>query len=149
MKESDASPTKKRRHFPCQQLPEGKLQRNYYTMRRKTFQALLQNNKRKEPDMNYDSFNLLDTRIQATEKNLYETNGEYALAVERSKELFENIAPMIHHQENLTITAGDCLDVCEYLEWMDAATVTAKRELYKQGYLDCVELLVKLGVLRG
>lgn len=99
--------------------------------------------------MNFECRDLLDSRIQAFEKNLYETNGAYALAVERSKELFENIDPLIHHQENLTITAGDCLDVCEYLEWMDAATATAKRELYKQGYLDCVQLLANLGVLRG
>ncbi|MDP4120542.1 MAG: hypothetical protein Q8876_05750 [Bacillota bacterium] len=89
----------------------------------------------------------LNFRIDEIAQNLRKTNSEYALAMEKSEELMENIDPIIHSERGITICAGDCLDFQEFLEHEFTSTAIMQQELYKQGYLDCVKLLKMLGVL--
>lgn len=89
----------------------------------------------------------LDSRIEEIAQNLRKTNSEYALAMEKGKELMENIDPIIHSERGITISAGDCLDFQEFLKQEFTSTAIIQQELYKQGYLDCVKLLKMLGVL--
>lgn len=89
----------------------------------------------------------LNSRIEEITQTLKTTNGEYALAVEKRKSLFENIDPIIHHDRDITISSGDCMDFCEYFDHDFIATAIMQQELYKQGYLDCIQLLSMLEVL--
>lgn len=89
----------------------------------------------------------LDNRIEEIAQELLKINGEYALAVEKSKELMENIDPIIHCEEEITISAGDCLDFQEFLDHEFTANAIMQQALYNQGYIDCVKLLKMLGVL--
>ena len=89
----------------------------------------------------------LDFRIEEIVENLHKTNSEYALAAEKSKELMENIDPIIHSERGITISVGDCLDFQEFLEYESTSTAIMQRELYNQGYLDCVKLFKMLGIL--
>lgn len=89
----------------------------------------------------------LDGRIEDIMQNLKKTNSEYALATEKSKALMENIDSIIHHEREITISAGDCMDFREFLEHEFTRTAIMQQELYAQGYLDCVKLFRMLGVI--
>ena len=97
--------------------------------------------------MNLLVSDFLDSRVDAIEKDLRRQSGDYALCVEKCAQLFENIEPIIHHGRDITISVGDCMDFCEYFEQEVTAATILQRELYTQGYLDCVRLLATLGVL--
>ena len=47
----------------------------------------------------------------------------------------------------MVFSAGDCTNFREYFQLEMEAAAIMQRELYQQGYLDCVSLLVKLGLL--
>ena len=49
----------------------------------------------------------------------------------------------------MVFSAGDCTNFREYFQLEMEAAAIMQRELYRQGYLDCVSLLVKLGLLTG
>ena len=49
----------------------------------------------------------------------------------------------------MVFSAGDCTNFQEYFQLEMEAAAIMQRELYRQGYLDCVSLLVKLGLLTG
>lgn len=89
----------------------------------------------------------VDSRIEEITQNLKRTNSEYSLAIKKSKELRENIDPIIYRESDITICVGDCLDFQEFLEQELTSAAIMQQELYKQGYLDCVKLLKMLGVL--
>ncbi|MPN48281.1 hypothetical protein SDC9_195887 [bioreactor metagenome] len=97
--------------------------------------------------MNLQVSEYLGFRIEEIAKNLRSTNSEYALAMERSKELMENIDPIMNSERNITISVGDCLDFQEFLECEATSASILQQELYKQGYLDCVQLFRMLGIL--
>ena len=97
--------------------------------------------------MNLFVSDFVENRIRKALENLLETDCEYALAAEKSEKLFRNIEPIIFRTENITISGGDCMDFKEFLEHQSTQFTIVKRELYKQGYLDCVKLLDGLGVL--
>ncbi len=88
-----------------------------------------------------------DLRIEEIAQDLKKANSEYALAAEKSKELMENIDPILRCDKDIIISAGDCLDFQEYLGHEFACAAVLQQELYKQGYLDCVRLLKTLGVI--
>ena len=88
-----------------------------------------------------------DLKIEEIAQELKKTNSEYALAAEKSKELMDNINPILRCDKDITITAGDCLDFQEYLGHEFTCTAVLQGELYRRGYRDCVELLKTLGVL--
>ena len=76
-------------------------------------------------------------------------NGHYALAAESSKLLYDSLEPIVQNEGDISISAGDCLNFREYFEQEFEATAIMQKELYRQGYLDCVKLLVTLGLLAG
>ena len=84
----------------------------------------------------------LDHRMEEIAQSLRSSNAAYSLAVEKSQFLFESIEPMV-------FSAGDCTNFREYFQLEMEAAAIMQRELYRQGYLDCVSLLVKLGLLTG
>ena len=74
-------------------------------------------------------------RIEDTIAGLRKSNSEYRLAEERHKELYEHIHPMIYRDRDITLAHFDRMDFQEFLA------------LYKQGWLDCVTILKKIGAL--
>ncbi|WP_040196795.1 hypothetical protein [Candidatus Soleaferrea massiliensis] len=97
--------------------------------------------------MKSDIAHFLDSRIEAIIRDLRKTNSEYAFAAERSKELYLNIEPVIHRERDITLCAADRLDFQEYFKQAFIVTAIEQQALYRQGYLDCVGLLSKLGIL--
>lgn len=86
----------------------------------------------------------LNGRIEYVMQNLCKTNGDYALAMKKKKMLYQNIEPIIQRRGELNITAGDCMDFCEYFENDFTTAAILQQALYRQGYLDCAQLLAML-----
>ncbi|MDP4119550.1 MAG: hypothetical protein Q8876_00625, partial [Bacillota bacterium] len=120
---------------------------NIITCAEFSFKELLENNNERIKIMNLYVSDYLNFRIDEIAQNLRKTNSEYALAMEKSEELMENIDPIIHSERGITINDGDCLDFQEFFEHELTSTTIMQQELYKQGYLDCVKMLKMLGVL--
>lgn len=78
---------------------------------------------------------------------LKNTNPHYALANDICSRLYEAIDPIITHRGELTICAGDCANISDYLEHETARDAIIQEALYLQGYLDCVQLLSMLKIL--
>ena len=89
----------------------------------------------------------LNSRIEEIIQNLKQTNGEYALAVEQNKNLMESIDPIISRDRDIAISAGDCMNFRDFLNEEFTQTAILQKELYRQGYLDCVKLLKTLQIL--
>lgn len=85
----------------------------------------------------------LDSVVEFFRKN----NAEYALAAERKRSLYDAISPMMHVENSMTISEGDGLNLRDYFEQDFIMTAIMEEELYKQGYLDCIQLLRLIGVL--
>lgn len=88
-------------------------------------------------------------RIEEIGQALCKENGSYALVVENSKILYARIDPIIQTNDEITLSAGDCKDLREYFEQSFEASAIMQQELYRQGCLDCVKLLLMLGLLAG
>ena len=91
----------------------------------------------------------IESRIEEISQALRKGNGRYALAAESSKLLYDSLEPIVQNEGDISISAGDCLNFREYFEQEFGATAIMQKELYRQGYLDCVKLLVTLGLLAG
>ncbi len=90
---------------------------------------------------------LLESRIADIVQGLHQSNGYYALAAERRKHLYENIDHIISSEEDVTISAGDCLFFQAILEQDSIMTTVIQQELYRQGYRDGIKYLALLGAL--
>ena len=91
----------------------------------------------------------IESRIEEISQALRKENGRYALAEENSKLLYDHIDPIIQNQGGLTISAGDCENFREYFDKEFEVIAIMQKELYRQGCLDGVRLLVMLGLLAG
>lgn len=91
----------------------------------------------------------LDSRIEEIVQSLPQKNGVYSLAVEKRNFLFDSIHPIMQSEREITLSAGDCENFREYFEQELEIAAIMEQELYRQGYLDCVQLLVRLGLLAG
>ena len=90
---------------------------------------------------------LLENRLGEVMDDLLRQKGEYAMAWEQSRELYSRIDPIVNHEEDLSISGGDCLNLRDYLEVEGRAGSLLQGELYRQGFRDCVQALHLLGVL--
>ena len=102
---------------------------------------------RKEPYMDAITREYLCRRLDEIICGLKETNPHYALENDICNRLYESIEPILLHDGDLTICAGDCANLYEYLEHETARDAIIQEELYLQGYLDCVRLLSMLKIL--
>ena len=59
---------------------------------------------------------LLENRLGEVMDDLLRQKGEYAMAWEQSRELYSRIDPIVNHEEDLSISGGDCLNLRDYLE---------------------------------
>lgn len=89
----------------------------------------------------------IEDRIESIAGTLRKTNGEYAQAVKMRKELHEKINPIITSKKQLTLDKCDFADFQEFLQQEFIIAAIEQPAFYKQGYLDCVDLLKRLGVL--
>lgn len=55
----------------------------------------------------------------------------------------------MQNESDMSISAGDCINFREYFEQELEAAAIMQKEVYQQGYLDCVKLLLMLGILNG
>lgn len=92
---------------------------------------------------------LMESQIKEISQALRKDNSHYALAVESNKSLYNSIEPIIKYEGEITLSAGDCLNLREYFEQECEAAAIMQKALYQQGYLDCVKLLIALGLLAG
>ena len=90
---------------------------------------------------------LLENRLGEVMDDLLRQKGEYAMAWEQSRELYGRIDPIVSHEEDLSISGGDCLNLRDYLEAEGRAAGLLQGALYRQGFRDCVQALHQLGVL--
>ena len=98
--------------------------------------------------MRLDFSEFISGRIDDISQDLRKTNTEYALATDKLTRLYENIHPIITStSEELTISRGDCIEFQQFLNEELTSDAIIQQALYKQGYLDCVQLLKMLGVL--
>jgi len=98
--------------------------------------------------MNLYVSDFLDGRIDDIMKDLRKTDGEYANAMEKTKDLYSNIESIIKSKKEILITGKDCSSFEELLDQEFTRTAIMQQKLYKQGYLDCVNLMKMLGVLQ-
>ena len=89
----------------------------------------------------------LENRLGEVMDDLLRQKGEYAMAWEQSRELYSRIDPIVNHEEDLSISGGDCLNLRDYLEAEGKAAGLLQGALYRQGFRDCVQALHLLGVL--
>lgn len=86
-------------------------------------------------------------RIEDTIAGLRKSNSEYRLAEERHKELYEHIHPMIYRDRDITLAHCDRTEFREFLDHEFNIMAIQQEALYKQGWLDCVTILKKIGAL--
>ncbi len=79
--------------------------------------------------------------------HLRKTSSEYALAVKMRKELWEKIDPIIMSKNQRTLLESDFFILQEYFRHGFTIAAIGQPAFYRQGYLDCVDLLQGLGVL--
>lgn len=89
----------------------------------------------------------LQNRVKDILGELHRSNGEYALAEKSAAQLYSFINPIINPPREITICAGDCYNLQEYLNAQTEMTDISQKHLYQQGFMDCVKLLTELGVL--
>ncbi len=89
----------------------------------------------------------VDKRITEILRQLEETNGTYALAAERRKDLRWKLDEISCPGQEITISGSDCDDLCEYFALQAQQDIAVRRALYCQGLRDCVGLLKHIGVL--
>lgn len=89
----------------------------------------------------------IDERLEEISADLRKTNGEYALAAQMRKELSEKLDPIIMSESEMTLDECDFLDFQEYMQHEFTITAIEQHAFYKQGYLDCVNLLQSLGMM--
>ena len=97
--------------------------------------------------MQQATIGFIEDRIEAIAGTLRKTNGEYAQAVKIRKELHEKIDPIITSEKQLTLDKYDFADFREFLQQEFIIAAIEQPAFYKQGYLDCVDMLKQLGVL--
>lgn len=83
----------------------------------------------------------ITNRIEEIQQNLRKTNGEYALALKSNQALLVEIGYILRHKGDLIISEGDCTNFRHFLDNDCIANAIMQQELYKQGYLDCIQLL--------
>ena len=118
---------------------------NHYTMRRVPFQAGWQSNKKGRAELDQSIVNFLESRTKDIARSLRKSDAAYALAVERTALLYEQIDDILQSEQDLFISAGDCLNFREYGELMRQSDAILRRELYRQGVLDGIRLLSRAG----
>lgn len=90
---------------------------------------------------------LLHERVNDVLSELHSIDGEYALAEKSAAQLYSIIHPIINPAREITICAGDCCNLQEYMDAQITMTDISQKHLYQQGFIDCVKLLAALGVL--
>ena len=97
--------------------------------------------------MDLDTIGFLNDRLEEITANMRKTNGEYAVAVKMRSRLYEEIKPIINSQEDLELCTSDFLNFQKYFQYDFTITAIEQQTFYRQGYMDCVDLLKKFGVL--
>ena len=75
---------------------------------------------------------LLENRLGEVMDDLLRQKGEYTMAWEQSRELYGRIDPIVNHEEDLSISGGDCLNLRDYLEAEGKAAGLLQGALYRQ-----------------
>ena len=86
-------------------------------------------------------------RIEDTIAELRRSNREYRLSEEKHTDLFQRIDPIIHRDGDTVLSARDRTEFREFLDHEFNIMAIQQEALYKQGWLDCVTILKKIGAL--
>ena len=88
-----------------------------------------------------------ELRVKEILSELGERCGEYAVAEERREYLYEQIEPVIKQRREICISAGDSINIMDYIDTQGISLALTQQELYKQGFYDCLSLLSALGLI--
>ena len=89
----------------------------------------------------------VDKRMEEMRKDLSNSNCEYLSDAETCKNLYTIVEDILTSKGGITLSAQDCMDLGDYLEAKNSIHALFERLCYRQGYLDCVQLLSILGIL--
>ena len=80
-------------------------------------------------------------RVDDVYRELSKRSVEFAMALHELERLQRELSPLLFCQTSLFITAGDCQALRECLEQETAVSAVLQQAMYRQGYLDCMELM--------
>ena len=75
-----------------------------------------------------------ELRVKEILSELGERCGEYAVAEERREYLDEQIEPVITQRGEICISAGDSINIMDYIDTQGISLALTQQELYKQGF---------------
>lgn len=91
--------------------------------------------------------NFRDDRLDAILYDLPRSDPKYALAEKARNYLYEQLSPLLHAQQDITLCASDQENLREFMDRDAEVNGIAMEQVYQQGYRDCVRILRTLGVL--
>lgn len=95
--------------------------------------------------MTHAEYEYLECKVEDALRHLRKTNKRYSAAAETEGELYSRIKRLTETGDNSLLLQSERKRLAELLEqWVDV-TPTVHAELYRQGYLDCLRLVVSLG----
>ena len=89
-----------------------------------------------------------DDRIDCIARNLLKNNVEYALSLERVKELYLKLAPLFMSGHDITLAECDRMDFREYFKQDASVRAMERQYFYEQGFADCITSLRGMDVIR-
>lgn len=93
-------------------------------------------------------YEMLDNRLDDVITGLYQNNAEYALSVHKARWLEDQIKDIINCNKDIEISRGDCLTMHDLIESLIEKASLETKYAYRQGYVDCAELLQLMNVLQ-
>jgi len=95
--------------------------------------------------MTHNEYEYLETKVDEALRHLRKTNKRYSAASETEGELYRRIKRITETKGDIVLLEAERKRIDELLEQWVEVTPTIHAELYRQGYLDCLRLVVSLG----
>ena len=95
--------------------------------------------------MTHEEYQYLESKVEDTLRNLRKTNRRYHAAAETEGELYRRIKRLTEANDNTLMLQSERSRIDELLEQWTEITPTVYAALYRQGYLDCLKMIVSLG----
>lgn len=89
----------------------------------------------------------LNNRIGQISKDLLEKNADYARAEAIRERLWEKVKPVLYENTNIEISSDVRKNILELFDNVELMETIENKELYRRGYMDCINVLKYLGIL--
>ena len=95
--------------------------------------------------MKSSEYDYLETKVEDTLRILRRTNKRYSAAAETEGELYRRVKRITETNGDVVLLKDERKRIDFLLEQWQDILPTVYAELYRQGYLDCLKLVVSLG----